>query len=120
MSDYKLVTAPALVPVPGGKLIEEIFGRVNTGTDKFSLARMVAPPQWSEPPQTPEFGELTLVIRGRVRIDVGGETLVIEPGQALWVEPGVRVHYDNPFDEESEYYALCLPAFTPERVRREE
>jgi len=120
MSNYRLVTEPTLVPVPGGKLIEEIFGRVNTGTDEFSLARMVAPPKWSEPPQTPEFGELTLVIRGRVRIDVAGETLVIEPGQALWVEPGVRVHYDNPFDEESEYYALCLPAFTPERVRREE
>jgi mannose-6-phosphate isomerase-like protein (cupin superfamily) len=120
MPPYRLVTEPTLVPVPGGKLIEEIFGRVNTGTDEFSLAHMVAPPKWAEPPQTPDFGELTIVIRGRVRIKVDGEELVVEAGQTLWVEAGTRVHYDNPFDEESEYYALCIPAFTPERANRDE
>jgi mannose-6-phosphate isomerase-like protein (cupin superfamily) len=120
MPSYRLVTEPTLVPVAGGKLIEEIFGRVNTGTDQFSLAHMVAPPRWSEPPQTPTFGELTLVISGRMRIKVADEELVVAAGQTLWVEPGVRVHYDNPFDEESEYYALCIPAFTPERANRDE
>ena len=120
MPPYTLVTEPSRIPIPGGKVIEEIFGRVNTGTDEFSLAHMVAPPHWSEPPQTPEFGELTLVIRGRIRIDIAGEEVVVAAGQTLWVEPGIRVHYQNPFDEESEYYAFCLPAFTPERVRRED
>lgn len=120
MPPYRLVTEPTLVPVPGGKLIEEIFGRVNTGTDQFSLAHMVAPPNWSEPPQTPAFGELTLVVRGRMRIDVDGQELTVEAGQTLWVEPGIRVHYSNPFAEESEYYALCIPAFTPERAGRED
>ncbi|MDH3255188.1 MAG: cupin domain-containing protein [Acidobacteriota bacterium] len=120
MPIYTLVTQPSRVPVPGGKLIEELFGRVNTGTDTFSLAHMVAPAGWSEPPQTPSFGELTLVVRGRMRIEVAGEALVVEAGQALWVEPGARVHYRNPFDEDSEYYAFCLPAFTPERARRDD
>ena len=120
MPPYRLVTEPSIVPVPGGKLIEEIFGRVNTGTNQFSLAHMVAPPGWSEPPQKPDFGELTLVVRGRLSIEVDGETLVVAAGQTLWVEPSVKVHYQNPFDEESEYYAFCLPAFAPELAGREE
>lgn len=119
MSDYRLVTRPTRIPVPGGKTIEELFGRVNTGTEQFSLAHMVAPGGWSEPPLTPQFGELTLVVRGRLRIEVGGEEVVVAAGQALWVEPGTRVHYANPYDEESEYYALCLPAFAPELAHRD-
>jgi mannose-6-phosphate isomerase-like protein (cupin superfamily) len=120
MPPYRLVTEPTRIPVPGNKLIEEIFGRVNTGTDEFSLAHMIAPPLWSEPPQTPEFGELTLVVRGRLAISVGDEEVVVGAGQALWIEPRVRIHYRNPFGEESEYYAFCLPAFSPERAGREE
>ena len=121
MSDYRVVTTASRIPVPGGKLIEELFGRVATGTDRFSLAHMVAPGGWTEPPQRPGFGELTLMLRGRMRVEVGddGDAVVLEPGHALWVEPGTRVHYSNPFDEESEYYALCLPAFSPELAGRE-
>lgn len=120
MPKYRHVTRATTIPVPGGKLIEELVGRVNTGSDDFSLAHMVAPPKWSEPPQTPKFGELTLVIRGRLEIEVDGEQVVVSAGEVLWVEPSVRVHYRNPFDEESEYYAFCMPAFAPDRARREE
>ncbi len=120
MSRFRVITQASRIPVPGGKLIEEFFGRVNTGSEEFSLARMVAPPAWSEPPQTPEFGELTIMVRGRMRIDLDGDPLVLEAGHALWVEPGVRVHYSNPFDEESEYFAICIPAFAPELAHREE
>ena len=122
MSDYRVVTTASRIPVPGGKLIKELFGRVATGTDRFSLAHMVAPGGWTELPQRPGFGELTLMLRGRMRIEVGddGDEVTLEPGHALWVEPGTRVHYSNPFDEESEYYALCLPAFSPELAAREE
>ncbi len=116
---YRLVTAPTEVPVPGGKRIEEIFGRVNTGTDQFSLAHMVAPPAWSEPAQTPDFGELTVMVRGRLRIEVDGEPVELAAGHALWVEPGVTVRYGNPYDEECEYYAICIPAFSPEAAHRE-
>lgn len=120
MAKYLLVTRPTSIPVPGGKQIDEIVGRVNTGTDAFSLAHMVAPPGWGEPPQTPEFGELTAVLRGRYRIEVDGETIDLAAGHALWVEPGVTVRHSNPFDEECEYYALCLPAFAPDLAHREE
>ncbi len=120
MSGYRLVTSATRVPVPGGKTIEELFGRVNTGTEEFSLAHMVAPPGWTEPPQTPEFGELTVMVRGRLRLEVGGETIDLEAGQAVWTEPGVRVHFGNPFDDEAEYFAICIPAFSPELAHREE
>ena len=118
MSKYQLVTEGTPIPVPGGKTIAELFGRVHTGTDQFSLAHMVAPGQWSEPPQTPEFGELTIMIRGRLQISVDGEELTVGAGQSLWVEPGATVHYRNPFDDEAEYFAVCLPAFSLELANR--
>lgn len=123
MPGWKLVDKPARIPTPDGKVIEEIFGRVSTGDGRLSVAHMIAPPRWSEPAQTPEFGELTVMVRGRLQIEVGrGELEVIEllAGQAFWVEPGVRVRYSNVWDEEAEYYAVCLPAFGPELAHREE
>lgn len=117
---YRLVTAATRIPVPGGKLIEEVFGRVNTGTDQFSLAHMIAPPGWGEPFQKPGFGELTIMTRGRMQVELPEETLELKAGQSIWIEPGVRVRYSNPFPEESEYFALCLPAFAIDTVHREE
>ncbi len=113
------MTAATRIPVPGGKLIEELFGRVNTGTETFSLAHMVAPPGWGEPAQTPEFGELTLMVRGEMRIEVGGETLTLSQGQAIWIEPGARVRYSNPSAQENEYFAVCIPAFAPDKAHRD-
>src|SRR5512141_1162075 len=114
MPGYRLVTTPTRIPVPGGKLIEELFGRVNTGTEAFSLAHMIAPPGWGEAPQRPSFGELTIMVRGRMRVEMAGEVVEVGAGQAIWTEPGVGVRYSNPSAEESEYFAVCIPAFSPE------
>lgn len=129
MSKYRLVESTTRIPVPGGKLIEEFFGRVNTETEAFSLAHMVAPPGWTEPTQCPAFGELTIMIRGTMQIEVeadgnAGDTnassvLELRAGQAFWIEPGVRVRYSNPYQEEGEYYAVCIPAFSPDLAHRE-
>lgn len=120
MSGYRLVERGTRVPVPGGKTIEELFGRVHTGSEDFSLAHMVAPGGWSEPAQTPEFGELTIVVRGRLRIAIGDDEVELGAGQALWTEPGNTVRYRNPFAEECEYWALCIPAFSLELAHRED
>ena len=120
MSKYRLVEQATRIPVPGGKLIEELFGHVNTGTGAFSLAHMVAPGGWSEPAQRPGFGELTIMVRGAMSIEVDGEEVVVRAGQAFWVEPDVRVRYSNPFAEENEYYAVCIPAFHPDTAHRDE
>lgn len=120
MPKYRLVQSATRIPVPGGKLIEELFGRVNTETGAFSLAHMVAPSGWSEPAQRPEFGELTIMVRGAMKIEVDGDEVEVRAGQAFWVEPDVRVRYSNPFDEDSEYYAVCIPAFHPDTAHRED
>ena len=122
MSRYVLIDTPTRIPAEGGKVIEEIAGRVRTESNRFSVAHMVAPPRWEEPAQTPEFGELTVMVRGRMRIEVGDDPEVVEllAGQSFWIEPGVRVRYANASDDEAEYYAFCLPAFAPELAHREE
>jgi mannose-6-phosphate isomerase-like protein (cupin superfamily) len=83
---------------------------------------MIAPPGWGEPAQTPRFAELTMMVRGTMRIEIGAEPEVVElaAGQSIVIEPGVRVRYSNPFDAENEYYAVCLPAFSPEAAKRDE
>ena len=120
----ELIPAPTRNPVPGGKVIDEYVGRVNSGTESVSVAYMQAPPGWSEPAQTPEFDEITLVLRGMVRADVpakggGTKTLDVRAGQALLTPAGETVRYSTG-EEETEYVAICLPAFSPETVNREE
>lgn len=120
MSSYRHVVEPVRIPAPGGKVIEEIFGRVSTGSSDVSVAHMIAPPGWDEPAQTPAFAEITVMVRGRMRVEVGAEVVELSAGQAIRCEPGIRVRYANPFAEESEYYAICLPAFSLETVGRRE
>jgi mannose-6-phosphate isomerase-like protein (cupin superfamily) len=120
MSSFTHVTKATRIPVPGGKLIEELFGRVNTGDENISIAHMVAPSGWSEPAQKPEFDEYTLMVRGRMRVQVGEETVDIAAGEAIRTPAGERVHYSNPFDEENEYFAICLPAFELGLAHRED
>jgi len=121
MNGWRVIDRPVRIPVPGDKLIEEVFGRVSTGDDRMSVAHMIAPPGWGEPAQKPRFGELTVLVRGRMRVELGEDATPIElaAGQALWVEADVRVRYANPFDAEAEYFAICLPAFAPDLARRE-
>ena len=117
---YFLQTAPFVVPTTDGKLIEEHAGLASTGNGRLSIARMVAPPGWGEPFQTPEFDEYTLVGTGRKQVEVDGCTLVLQAGQSILVGKGSRVRYSNPFDEPCAYWSICLPAFSIDGVHREE
>ncbi len=111
---------PFRVPTTDGKLIEEHLGLATTNTGGYSIAHMVAPPHWAEPHQSPEFDEITIVIRGRKKIEVDGEEIILSAGQTLLVKKGARVKYSNPFDEETEYWSVCVPAFNINTVNREE
>ena len=119
MPKYKIQKSPFVVPTTDGKLIEEIWGN-STGNSNISIAHMVAPPNWSEPHQTPEFDEFTYIIKGKKQFEIDGETLVLEAGQSILIEKGARIRYSNPFAESCEYLAICLPAFSMELVNREE
>lgn len=68
----------------------------------------------------PEFDEYTLVSRGKKMIEADGEKLVVEAGQSILIKKGTRVRYSNPFNEECEYWSVCMPAFSMETVHREE
>ncbi len=114
-----LVSTPTRIPVPGGKIIDEFVGRVNTGTERLSVAHMIAPGGWEEPPQQPEFDEITLVLRGTVRVEHEGETLDVNAGQAVLTRAGELVRYTTPGPDGAEYVAICLPAFSPDLARRE-
>ena len=113
----QLLPTPTRIPVPGGKVIDEHVGRVNSGTEAVSVAHMVAPPHWSEPAQTPEFDEVTLVLRGTVRVEHGGEVLEVHAGQSVITRAQETVRYSTG-DQETEYVAVCLPAFSPDLAHR--
>ena len=115
----RLITAPSVIDVPGGKVIHEHVGRVATGHDAVSVAHMVAPAAWHEPAQRPDFDEVTLVLRGTVVVEHDGGTIEVAAGQSIVTEAGERVRYScGP--QGAEYVAVCLPAFAPETVHREE
>jgi mannose-6-phosphate isomerase-like protein (cupin superfamily) len=112
--------SPFVVPTTDGKLIEEHIGLASTGSKDISIAHMLAPPGWNEPHQTPQFDEYTLLSRGKKLVEVDGEQVILEAGQSILIKKGTRVRYSNPFDEECEYWSVCLPAFSLEGVKREE
>ena len=113
----ELISSPTRIPVPGGKVIDEYVGRVNSGEKAVSVAHMVAPPNWTEPFQ-PEFDEVTLVLRGVVRVEHPGGVLDVAAGQAVVTRRGERVRYST-LDSETEYVAVCLPAFEPGLANRD-
>lgn len=116
----QLIPAPTRIPPAGNKpkLIDEFVGRVNTQTAGLSVARMQSPPGWEEPGQTPEFDEYTLVLRGTLEVAHRNGKLRVEAGQAVMAAAGEWVKYSTP--EGAEYIAICLPAFTPATVHRDE
>jgi ethanolamine utilization protein EutQ (cupin superfamily) len=115
----QLIDSPTRIPVPGGKLIDEYVGRANSGTAEVSVAHMQAPAGWDEPAQTPDFDEVTLVLRGAVRVEHDEGTVSVSAGQAVLTRAGERVRY-SVGPEGAEYVAVCLPAFDPEAAHRED
>jgi len=117
---YTLQKSPFIVPTTDGKLIEEHFGLVTDADSDMSLAHMVAPSGWSEPFQTPDFDEYTYIIKGKKQFNIDGEIVVLNTGESIKILRGVRVRYSNPFEEPCDYISVCTPAFSPDKVNREE
>ena len=118
----QLIAAPTVIQAAGNKpkRIEEFAGRVNSGHDRVSVARMTSPSGWLEPGQRPEFEEITVVLRGMVKVEHEGGSLEVRQGQAVVTRPGEWVRYSTPEPEGAEYVAICLPAFSPDTVHRDE
>ena len=112
------IAVPTVIPGVGEKVIRELVGNVNTGTAELSVARMTSPPGWEEPAQTPEFDEVTVVLDGSVVVEHDGGSITVRPGEAVLARAGERVRYSTP--QGAEYVAICVPAFSPDSVHRDE
>ena len=118
----KLIEKPTVIDCVGTKpkQIQEFAGRVNSGHAGVSVARMVSPTGWQEPGQRPEFEEITVVLKGTLRVEHEKGVLDVKAGQAVVASPGEWVRYSTPGPEGAEYVAVCLPAFSPTAVHRDE
>jgi quercetin dioxygenase-like cupin family protein len=117
----KLISQPTIITAAGNlpKRIEEYAGRVNSGHTEVSVARMVSPAGWVEPGQKPEFQEITVVLRGSLKVEHEGGVIEVRAGQAVVAQPGEWVRYSSPLEGGAEYIAVCLPAFSPSTVNRD-
>jgi mannose-6-phosphate isomerase-like protein (cupin superfamily) len=118
----RLIEKPTVIDCVGTKpkQIQEFAGRVNSGHAGVSVARMISPSGWEEPGQKPEFEEITVVLKGALRVEHEGGALEVKAGQAVVTRPGEWVRYSTPGPEGAEYVAVCLPAFSPATVHRDD
>jgi mannose-6-phosphate isomerase-like protein (cupin superfamily) len=117
-----LLKSPSIIQAAGNKpkIIEEFIGRVNSDTKSVSIARMKSPAGWIEPGQTPEFDEYTIVLKGMLRAETKDDCFDIKEGEAIIVHKGEWIKYSSPDKEGAEYIAVCLPAFSPQTVHRDD
>jgi quercetin dioxygenase-like cupin family protein len=117
----RLIDKPTIIDCVGTKpkQIQEYAGRVNSGHSAVSVARMISPSGWEEPGQRPEFEEITVVLKGMLRVQHEKGVLDVHAGQAVVASPGEWVRYSTPGPDGAEYVAVCLPAFSPTIVHRD-
>jgi quercetin dioxygenase-like cupin family protein len=117
----RLIAQPSVIAAAGTKpkVIEEYAGRVNSGHTGVSVARMRSPAGWEEPGQRPDFEEITVVLKGLLRVEHEGGVLDVRAGQAVVTAPGEWIRYSSPDGDGAEYVAICLPAFSPDTVHRD-
>ena len=117
-----IIDTPVRVQAAGTppKQIEEYAGLAATGSADFSVARMVSPEGWSEPGQRPEFQEISVVLKGTLRVHHDGGSVDVKAGQAIVLLPGEWVRYSTPVQGGAEYISVCVPAFSPNTVHRDE
>jgi mannose-6-phosphate isomerase-like protein (cupin superfamily) len=117
-----LIEGPTIIRAAGNKpkQIQEFAGRVNSGHTGVSVARMMSPAGWREPGQRPQFEEITLVLRGMVRVEHEDGVIDVRAGQAIVASPGEWIRYSSPETDGAEYIAVCIPAFSPDTVHRDE
>jgi len=117
----QFIKSPSIIKAAGTreKIIKEFFGLVNSKTTEVSIAQMNSPEGWIEPGQCPEFNEYTVVLKGKLKITTKKAEFIVTEGQGIMTTKDEWVRYSTPFEGGSEYIAVCMPAFSPDIVRRD-
>lgn len=117
-----IINEPSIIKAAGNKekIIKEFFGAVNSGNKNVSIAEMKSPEGWLEPGQTPGFDEYTMVLEGELRVETKEKTYEIKAGQAVLINKGEWVRYSSPNPDGAHYVSVCIPAFSPDTVNRDE
>lgn len=117
-----IIKFPTKIEAAGNKpkIIKEFVGIVNSSTEQISIAKMQSPASWQEPGQTPEFDEYTIVLQGMLRVETKESSFDVLAGEAIITYKGEWIRYSTPNEDGAEYIAVCLPAFSPETVHRDE
>ena len=118
----QFINSPSIVKAAGNKekIIKEFFGHVNSKTSEVSIAQMKSPQGWLEPGQSPKFNEYTVVFKGTLKISTRQAEFLVNAGEAIMAEANEWVKYSTPFPGGAEYIAVCIPAFSPQTVHRDE
>jgi mannose-6-phosphate isomerase-like protein (cupin superfamily) len=116
------IEKPKVIEAAGNKpkLIEEFFGRVNSKSEEISIAKMKSPSGWIEPGQRPEFDEYTVVLKGEIKVETETGVFFVKGGEAILTKKGEWIRYSTPGNEGAEYIAVCIPAFSPDTVHRDD
>lgn len=116
------ISSPSIIKAAGNKpkIIQEFIGRINSKHENISIAKMISPEGWIEPAQSPEFEEFTIVLKGKIIVETKTEKIEVAAGEAIITHAGEWVRYSTPSPDGAEYIAVCLPAFSPSTVHREE
>jgi len=116
------IEKPTIIKAAGNKekIIEEFIGRVNSKDSRVSIAKMTSPSGWVEPGQTPDFDEYTVVLKGALQVETQSAVHEVRAGEAIMTLKGEWVRYSTPGPIGAEYVAVCLPAFSPGTVHRDE
>jgi len=117
-----IINNPTIIEAAGNKpkIIREFIGRVNSKTDEVSIAKMTSPQGWIEPAQTPQFNEYTLVLKGTLQVNTKDSEFIVKENECIVTGSGEWIQYSTPFEGGAEYVAVCVPAFGPDIVNREE
>ena len=117
----QLIDKPAIIQAAGNlpERIEEFIGLVNSDTTEISIARITSPAGWEEPAQRPEFTEYMVVLHGALVVETEDDVQEVTAGQAIIVPAGTWVRNSSPSPEGVQYIAVCLPAFSPANVHRD-
>ncbi len=117
-----LIDSPSLIDAAGteGKIIREFFGMMNSGETGISIAHMTSPSEWEEPGQRPEFDEYSIVLKGMLFVETVEQNFKIKKGQAILIKAGEWVKYSTPEEGGADYISVCIPAFSPSTVNRDD